>query len=408
MKLSRPEAKTLLLRHQLLAGGKKLPKGMVGAARIIEHLGYVQIDTISVIERAHHHVLWTRQPGYGQQMLHEMQAVDRTIFEYWGHAMCYLPMADYRYYLPLMARFPGKGAWEKSRYKQHGHLMAAVLERIKNEGPLCSKDFESPPKFRRGPWWDWKPAKTALELLYWKGDLMVSERRNFQKYYNLTERVLPAGTDTAVPDGLACGRFIVRRALGALGLATEREIWDYIHVADRATVKRAIDEMAAGNEIMPVAVDGIEAGYFALPHSLNAKPKKSAPGIHLLSPFDNLIIHRLRVKNIFGFDYALECYTPSHKRTHGYFTLPILFGDAIIGRLDPKAERAEQKLVIRSLRFEPGFSGYDAALPLLTQKLRDLAAFNQCVSVTVERVIPSKLKPTINTYLKNIPAVHGN
>ena len=178
----------------------------------------MQIDTISVIERAHHHTLWTRVPGYRPEQLHEAQAVDRTVFEYWGHAASYLPMSDYRFYIPMMRSFydpkrlvPGAGGRSTASH------LGARAQRIREEGPRAARDFANPGGRRKGPWWDWKPAKAALEMLFWRGELMIRERRGFERIYDLTERVLPAGTDTRPPAPDELGRFIVRRALDRPG-----------------------------------------------------------------------------------------------------------------------------------------------------------------------------------------------
>jgi len=179
--LSLSDARRLALRGQLLDGGCALPTGVEGVARTIERLGYVQIDTIAAVNRAHHHTLWVRCPDYDPEMLHALQSEDRRVFEYWAHAMAYLPMSDYRYYVPQMNRIREHGTpWMRDWKKKHGAVLDVVLGRIRAEGPLTSKDFEPPPGTKRGTWWDWKPAKRALELLFWQGDLMIAERRNFQ------------------------------------------------------------------------------------------------------------------------------------------------------------------------------------------------------------------------------------
>ncbi|MCG8605800.1 winged helix DNA-binding domain-containing protein, partial [bacterium] len=156
--LSQELARRIALDAQLLSGSIKLPMGKEGVAQAIGHLGYIQIDTIAVVKRAHHHTLWNRLPDYSENMLHELHAKDRRVFEYWGHAASFLPIKDYRFYLPLMKSFEDpKMAWQKRRYEKYSHLMAPVLERIRKEGPLGSRDFDPPPGTKRGAWWDWKP-----------------------------------------------------------------------------------------------------------------------------------------------------------------------------------------------------------------------------------------------------------
>jgi uncharacterized protein YcaQ len=401
--ISLASARRVALHTQLLDGRASLPNGKEGVAQTIERLGYVQIDTIAVIRRAHHHTLWTRRPDYAPEMLHELQARDRRVFEYWGHAASYLPMSEYRYYLPRMRSFGApRGKWERDRLERCGHLMEPVLERIREEGPLTSKDFAPPPGTKRGQWWDWKPAKVALELLFGKGDLMITERRNFQRVYDLTERVLSTDVDTSVPDEDELGRFLVRRALAAYGVAQEREIRDHIHAAERETISKSLADLVDAGQVIPVEIEGTEGAQdYALPEVLEKSAQiDQHPGrVVLLSPFDNLIIQRARMRRLFGYDYSLECYQPAAKRQYGYFVLPILWSEQLVGRLDPKADRKRKTLIVRGLFFEPEFADFDAFLPVLAQRLSDFARFNQCESVELEYVFSSKVKAMLEQLL---------
>lgn len=407
--ISQATEKRIILNSILLDDRTRIRAGKGGVAKVVEHLGYVQIDTISVIERAHHHTLWNRIPGYEPRHLHDASAKERTIFEYWGHAASYLPLRDYRFYLPMMKSFyDPKNSWFRGWEEKYGGLLEPVRKRIREEGPLAARDFGDP-RGRKGPWWDWKPAKAALELLFWRGELMIRERQGFERVYDLTERVLPEGTDTRMPSGDELGRFIVRRALGALGVAGEREIRDYIRIGDRRIVARALAEMHAAGEIVKIGIEGQKGkaapprtdgaapprndGAYALPAVLEqaGRLRAAMPAARLLSPFDNLVIFRPRLKERFGFDYAFECYVPKHKRNHGYFVLPILFGEDFVGRLDPKADRAGKKLVVRSLAIEPGFADFDRLVPELGRALGGFARFNGCQTVLLEDVQPKKL-----------------
>ncbi len=182
--ISLQTARQIILKHHLLDSSSTF-SGKDGVLTCLQHLGYIQIDTISVIERAHHHTFWTRVPDYTPDMLHELQARDRAIFEYWGHAMSCLPMTDYRFYLPLMKSFENPThPWFKQRQKDYGEYTSFVLDRIRKEGPLKSADFDRHPDDKRGPWFEHKVAKGALELLFWRGDVMVKERQNFNKVYD--------------------------------------------------------------------------------------------------------------------------------------------------------------------------------------------------------------------------------
>jgi len=268
-----------------------------------------------------------------------------------------------------------------------------VLRRIREEGPLAARDFEHLAPRGQGPWWDWKPAKAALETLFWRGELMIRERRGFERVYDLTERVLPAGTDTREPSAAELGRFIVGRALAALGLAGEREIRDYIRIGDRHIVAAALKEMLAAGEVASLGIEGRSGAVYALPALLAAAKRLRArqPGVRLLSPFDNLAIDRRRLRERFDFDFAFECYVPKHKRTHGYFVLPILFGENIVGRLDPKADRQSKTLIARFLSIEPAFANLDGLVPELGRALGDFARFNGCESVRLENIRPARI-----------------
>ncbi|MCJ7524847.1 MAG: winged helix DNA-binding domain-containing protein [Candidatus Aminicenantes bacterium] len=408
--ISKKTARRMVLHAQLLDGKTRIRKGRAGVAQAVGHLGYVQIDTIAVIERAHHHTLWTRVPGYRPEHLHQAHAVNRSLFEYWGHAASYLPMADYRFYLPMMRSFlDPQNAWYRGWGEKYGSYLEPVMKRIREEGAKAARDFENPGGRRTGPWWDWKPAKAALELLFWRGELMVRERQGFQRLYDLTERVLPTGTDVRMPAPDELGRFIVRRALGALGLANEKEIRDYIRIGDKEIIAGAIREMLESAEIVCLTVKGQKGVVYALPKVLEAVSRlravpsrpattgpsrpatTGAPRVRLLNPFDNLVISRSRLKERFAFDYTLECYVPKEKRRHGYFVLPILFGENIVGRLDPKADRRNRSFIVRHLAIEPGFAGAEGLLPELGRALGELARFNGCEKIILENVQPKKL-----------------
>lgn len=387
------QARRLALQRQLLAENG-LSMGKEGATQVIEKLGYVQIDTINVVNRAHHHTLWTRLPDYRPEFLDELLATDRRVFEYWGHAASYLPMSDYRFYRPAMLKSTDPHSkWEQERLRNFGHLMQPVLERIRAEGPLGVKDFETPKNGVKNQWGGRKPEKVALEMLLWRGELMVTRRDKFHRIYDLTERVLPAEIDTTLPTGEELARFHVRRALQAFGIATEKEICNHLQLAGKDEIKTAISELVNAGELLDVMIDGQSQVNWTKPDYLGNldKPLDSLK-IHFLSPFDNLIIQRSRAKRLFDFDYTLECYVPAAKRKWGYFVLPILWGDRLIGRLDPKADRKKKELIINALQFEPGFSEIDEMLPELTRKLTDLAKFNGCEQVSFEAVSPGRYK----------------
>lgn len=404
MRISRSTARRLALHCQGLDPPWELPKGKEGIARAIEQLGYVQIDTIAVVQRAHHHTLWCRRPDYEPQMLHQLQADDRRVFEYWAPAASYVPMCDYRYYLPRMRAFAER-ARTHEWLEENGQLTQEVLGRIRTEGPLGSADFKAPPDFERGSWWSWKPAKRALETLFSMGELMITERRNFQRIYDLRERVLPAGTDTAEPDADEMGRFLVQRGLASQGIASADGSGNGIVRGMgrwRKVISTGMKDLSDSGEVMSVGVAGADGRtYYVLAEVLERmadRPQHPKP-LHILSPFDNLVISRRRLKELFDFDYSLECYTPAAKRRYGYFCLPILWGEQFVGRLDSKADRKSATLILRRLMLEPDVNHTEELLPVLAERLWAFAAFNGCERITVEQTDPDNLRGALERQL---------
>lgn len=394
-------ARRLALRAQGLDGSFRPGRGAAGAAAVVERLGYVQIDTIAVVERAHEHVLWTRQPTYRPEYLHRLLARDRRVFEYWTHAASYVPMADYRYYVPRM-RALAASSRRVQWCRDNPGVAERVLERIRAEGPLAAADFDEV-EGRRGPWWDWKPAKIALEALFNTGELMIAERRNFQRVYDLAERVLPAGVDTQPPDGAERARWAVGRTLDNLGVVDASQVRHW-H-GDAAQVRDAMAALAGAGQLVHVSVRGDGDPLYARATDLAATARgRARRRVHLLSPFDNLVIRRRWLRRFFAFDYTIECYLPAPRRKHGYFCLPVLCGDCFVGRLDAKAERGAGVLAARSLAFEPDVDGWDELLPALAQTLAAFARFNGCQTVRLDSVRPGKVKAPLRRALTHVAA----
>ncbi|RQV96943.1 winged helix-turn-helix domain-containing protein, partial [bacterium] len=303
-------ARWLAVNSQLLNCDVSESTGNDDIYRIIDRLGYVQIDTLTVVERAHHHTLWNRQPGYRNEVLENLLSCERNVFEYWAHAMSYVPMQDYRFYMPRMRSFFDPiGKWEKERLEKYGYLMQPVLEQLRIDGPLTSSDVKSNVEAHPGgSSWNPNPCKAALELLLLRGDVMVTERRNFQRVYDLTERVLPAGIDTRFPSDDELGRFLVKRALMAHGVVRERDISLHIDAAHNSLISKCLRQMVENNEVCMVQLEeNSKIKMYVEPWVLtaasdNCEMKKT---VHLLSPFDNMLFSRDRIKQLFDFDYRL-------------------------------------------------------------------------------------------------------
>lgn len=372
------EARRLYLHAQGLYG-RDYGRGKAGALNVIEHIGYVQIDTIAVVERAHHHTLFTRVKDYKKSFLDELMERDKAIFEYWSHAAAYLPMRDYRFSLPRKKLFAdGKQHWF------HGKKpLQMVYDRIKAEGPLQSKDFEE--KRAAQGWYEWKTTKQALEQLFMSGQLMVAGRRNFQKVYDLTERVLPSHIDTTLPTEREMARHLVLSAIDASGFAAASEI-SYLRRTQHDPVRAALAAMLKEGEIVELKVDGLKDVYYTTEDKLSElEAIRTQKKIHILSPFDNAIIQRRRLINLFDFDYTIECYVPAAKRVYGYFVLPVLYGDVFAARIDTKADAATQTLIVRGLWPEHGFRVSETFLRAFAKALKQFAAFNRCETIQIEK-----------------------
>ncbi|MBN2016817.1 MAG: YcaQ family DNA glycosylase [Candidatus Cloacimonetes bacterium] len=385
--LSKDEARNLALHTQLLNDVSNITPDKNGLYDIIDHLGYVQLDTLSVVKRAHHHTLWNRHPEYDPEMLLELQRDDKRTFEYWGHAASYLPMRNYRFYQHRMNNADDPNSkWEKDRLEKYGYLFEPIMTEVREKGPCQAKDLELPgisfKKAKNLPW-ESTQVRFALNMLVFMGKLMIAERRKFQKYYDLTERVLPPHVDTTLPSRTELGRFLVKRALQSYGIATAKDVKDHIFLASTALIHETIKEMVGNGEIIKISVQGDEKStYYALPSTIeNLKRIPEPKRTIILSPFDNLIILRDRMRRLFDFEYALECYVTPSKRVYGYFVCPILWKNKLVGRLDPKADRKTNKLILKNIVFEDGFDEYDEFLSSFKKMLTEFMIFNECEEV---------------------------
>ena len=342
-------------------------RGPDAVAEVVDRIGYVQIDTISVVERAHHHILATRIPRYRTEWL------DRApVFEYWAHAAAYLPWRDFRHTLPRKERIKANGHdWFRADKAE----AERVLERIRSEGPLMARHFDA--ERRPGTWWDWKPAKRALEYLFMAGDLMVV-RQGFQKVFDLTERVLPPDTDTRIPSPREQATWYVERALDACGLAARDEM-AYLRKEHVTHIDAVLREREEGGSLIRLTVEGVpKAVYWARPADLERIDTGKTPDrtLRIVSPFDPFLIHRKRIRRLFGFDFAIECYLPAAKRTFGYFALPLFQGAEFVGLIDAKADRSTGKLIVQNLRFDGSAKQRARFDRSLTTALDAFASFN--------------------------------
>ena len=349
---------------------------------LIESIGFVQIDSINTVERAHHMILFARNQTYRHKLLTRLLERDATLFENWTHDASIIPSAFYPHWREHFARVRGPllERWRKWRRGDHEALLESVLARVRDEGPLMARNFEAEGGKKKGGdgWWDWHPAKTALEFHWRTGALAVARREGFQKVYDLAERVIPechrdAGSGTDEMIDWAC-----RGALARLGFASSGEIaafWGLVTPAEAATWCEArLDQ-----EIIEVRVEqqgGTKprATYTTPPLLEGLEDCPEPPGrLRALSPFDPVLRDRARCQRLFGFDYRIEVFVPEAKRRYGYYVFPLLEGDRFVGRIDMKHERAEGVLRVKGLWLEPKVrwsKGRAAALESELERIR--------------------------------------
>ncbi|SPL70227.1 winged helix-turn-helix domain-containing protein [Acinetobacter stercoris] len=370
----------LTLINQGLSTSQCFGKGILGTRRAIEHLGYVQIDTISVVERAHHHILWNRVPDYDLNHLNAL-VQQQHIFEYWFHAAAYLPMLDYRFALPQMAAVKE----HEFRYFKGGdtRLMQEILTRIKTDGKLRLRDIDPQHKITKGQWWNSGAGRRSLQQLFMQGDIMICERNGMEKVYDLTENCIPGNINLTLPNIHDYAEYLFNTTLRAHGVFTWKQL---IHLKTGKNIRDAMNAILQAqldaNAIQVIQADNGQKIYVDS-KLLELKPKPQQT-LKLLSPFDNLVIHRERLSALFKFDYRIECYVPKDKRIYGYFCLPILYGDKLVGLIDCKAHRAKQTLEVVSLHIQNKEIDQKQFFSELKDELQRFAKFNGCEKIEMQ------------------------
>lgn len=339
------KARAIWMRAQRLDEAEPFGNGPEATRRAVEHLGYVQIDTINVVERSHHHILFTRIPGYRREDLTVAQSEDKSVFEYWTHALSYVPARDYRYFLPAMKRYKTTpDSWYASVTPKD---YRALLKRIRTDGPLSIRDIDDDVLVEKDhPWASKKPSKRAMQLGFYSGDLVVSRRDGMLKTYELTERHFGERPKPASDTHYA--QYLLDRALTAQGIVSLDSIC-YGGLKWKAKVEALINGAVRRKALLPVEIEGGEGvRHWVAPETLEqATIGTVGERVHILSPFDPLVIQRPRFKMLFGHDHRFEAYVPAAKRVLGYFALPVTVGDEAVAALDLKADRKDGKLLIQ-------------------------------------------------------------
>lgn len=349
---------------------------------LIQRLGFVQVDSINIVERAHHMILFARRQSYRPAHLAPLLERDRTMFEHWTHDAAIIPTAFYPHWQVKFAqdavRLPAR--WREGRRAGYMAQCETVLARIRDTGPVCSADVGQGEARGSGGWWDWHPSKTALEYLWRCGTLSVSRREGFRKIYDLTDNVIPRAARSDLPDPAQTMDWLCHAALDRLGFATSGEIaafWAIVPPADAAAWATRAVTNGQLIEADVAAADGTCRRSYARPDVVAYAEQVSAPPsrMRVLSPFDPALRDRARAERLFGFHYRIEVFVPAARRRYGYYVFPLLEGDRLIGRIDMKADRAGNVLNVTALWPETGVRWSDARQTRLEAELTRVTRF---------------------------------
>ena len=346
--IAKPQARRIWLRAQRLDTPAPFGGGADATRLAVEHLGYVQIDTINVIERCHHHILYSRIPGYRRAHLHQAQSADKTVFEYWTHALSYVPSRDIRFFLPEMKfhrQAHGPSRWYKTATKQD---VRKVLILVRKSGPITIRDIADDVLVEKAhPWASRKPSKQALQLAFYMGAVTISKRSGMLKSYELMDRHFGWEKRPRPASAREVLEYKLERALRAQGLVSLDSIC-HLDAQCKPAMRRLIERRVRRKELAPVVLDWAgNVEHWARPEALEVDDADTSRMVHILSPFDPLIIQRKRLQAFFDYEHRFEAYVPKDKRVFGYFALPVLVGDEIACAIDLKADRERRKLLVQ-------------------------------------------------------------
>jgi uncharacterized protein len=372
--LNSSRARRIWLRAQRLDTRAPFGDGPQATQAAIEHLGYVQIDTINVIERCHHHILYARIPAYQRDHLRQAQSIDKSVFEYWTHALSYLPTRDMRFYINAM----------KHRWQERSVLFSSVADKdlrkvlrlIKNNGALSIRDIDDDVLVdKEHPWASRKPSKRALQLAFYRGTVTISQRAGMLKTYELTTRHfgwprLPKAASEREILG-----YLLDRSLQSQGIVSLDSIC-HLDAQRKSAVRKLIEARVRRKELMPVELEGAaKSQHWGRPEVLEASFEPADDLVHILSPFDPLIIQRKRLQLFFGYDHRFEAYLPKEKRLFGYFALPVLVGDEIVAAIDLKTDRERGKLLMQKWTWIGGNKSRRSHKPIIEDELHRFERF---------------------------------
>ncbi len=386
--LSNPDARRLFLHLHGLAEAPTGPARGADLAALIDRIGFVQVDSINTVERAHHMILFSRRQSYRPANLKPLLERDRHLFEHWTHDASILPVHLFPHWQHRFARDAERlhGNWQRWFRDGYEAKFDEILQRVSDHGALTCSDVGQEEARGKGGWWDWHPSKTALEWLWRTGKLSITRREGFQKVYDLTERVIPAAHLSAPADAEAMVDWACTSALERLGFATSGEIAAYWQAASVAEARDWCKAALGRGELIEVNVigaDGAPRRSFARPDILTQAAKAPEPPgrLRILSPFDPALRDRARAERLFGFYYRIEVFVPEPKRRYGYYVFPVLEGANLIGRIDMKCHKAEGETRVRAFWPEAGVQMSKGRMAKLEAELARMGTFTACPSV---------------------------
>ncbi|MBK5113087.1 MAG: YcaQ family DNA glycosylase [Candidatus Heimdallarchaeota archaeon] len=402
--ISKDQAQRFILEKQGLLTNSP-SKSILDVAKRIHN---IQIDTNSVVARSQDLTLYNRLTDYHEGQIWKLLE-EKKLFEFWSHGICLMPIEEYPFYAWKMEyKKKNPANWWRKWLPENQDVIKNVYKYVKKNGPTRSADFEREEERKSEGWWDWKKEKLALELLFDQGKLLIAFRKNFQKFYDISERVIPSGikTEPLADDELA--DYLIQTVLSSLGLASYEELRHYIGMVvskylwknNRKSAMNYLQDCVDQDKLIEIKIENQDVKHFILKEDesklrkMNYNFDQNTP-MKFLTPFDNAIRDRDLPLRIWGFDYKIECYTPAKDRIFGYFTLPILDGYSLIGRTDLKAHRKDSILEIKSIHFEDWFKHSEESFKRLAKGLSNFAEFHNCSKIQAEESIPNKIRKSL-------------
>ncbi len=410
LKISKEQAQQFILHTQ----GLTTDFSTLALRDIIKRIHNLQIDTISVVARSQDLTLYNRKSDYQEKQIWKLLE-EKKLFEFWSHGICLLPIEEFPFYAWKMEyNKKNPSSWWGKWQSENPAVIEEVYNYVKKNGPTCSADFKREEGKKGEGWWDWKKEKRALEVLFDHGKLLIAYRKNFQKYYDIKERVLPSGINTEPLAKNELADYLIHTIFSSLGLASFEELRHYIGMAvcrylwknNRKSIGNFLLEKVQEEKLIEIKIDNLEHKHFILKEKENELNKldynfvKNKP-MKFLTPFDNAIRDRDLLLRIWDFDYKIECYTPVAQRVYGYFTLPILDGHSFIGRTDLKVHRKDEILEMKSIHFEDLFKPNVESNKRLADGLGKFADFHNCSKIKLENSIPNTTRKSLSAALNS-------